>query len=283
MNVPLIHRIEEFEGWAKIHQKDARIYSEGDSWFAYPGTNVITEIHDDAKGDPVILQKAVAGDEASSMLSGKQRHTLVKELSWLKERSDWLKKKGSKFKIDPHFIVFSGGGNDIVGKFDLPLLIQKAKAGSPPAQFIQQDRFKNRLEQIRTAYIELGFIRDEFFVNCPIITHKYDYPIPSNQGVSVVGIDITDSWMKPFMDDLGINAKDQKGIAHYLIDEFGKMVDKLKKNKKINNFHVINTQGTLGPKDWQNEIHPTPKAFGRIAKMFRDKMKLLRPDLATRL
>ncbi|MFQ5581577.1 MAG: hypothetical protein ACE5F3_02995 [Mariprofundaceae bacterium] len=284
MSIPIIRDMEQFEGWALTHQNEARIYVEGDSWFAYPGTNIITEIHDDADGDPIILQRAVSGDEAASMLSGNQRHTMVKEFGHLKQRSNRFRDRGSNARVNPDFILFSGGGNDMVGMFDFPMLIRKRPVGSDPKKFVRQDRFKNRLEQIKLSFIELGFIRDEFFKDCPIITHKYDLPIPSDKGVEFIGIPVIKSWMKPYMDGIGItNPDDQKGIAHYLIKAFGDMVDGLQQSNKIKHFYVIDTHHTLGPNDWQNEIHPTPEGFGWIATMFRNKMKQLRPDLSQRL
>lgn len=282
MVIPMTYKIDDFAAWARAKQDEARIYAEGDSWFAYPGTNVITEIRDDAAGDPVICHKASSGDEAADMLSGKQRHALMKDFEELKKRNDHLRSKDSAISVEPHFLLFSGGGNDIVGGHDFPMLIQNKPAGSPPHMFVREGRFKNRLDQIRTSYMEIGFIRDDFFPNCPIITHKYDFPIPSNTGVQVFGINIIRSWMKPYMDEIGINsADDQKGIARYLISQFGAMLDQLK--GIINNFHVINTHGLLGPGDWQNEIHPTNEGFGWVAEKFRNTMKALNPSLAFKL
>jgi hypothetical protein len=278
--MPIAKSLNDFTAWSRMRPSEARIIAEGDSWFAYPVTNIIIEMNREANDKPVIFQKAEPGDEAATMLSGSQRHDLIENLSYLKQQTDQF----ASVDLTPHFILFSGGGNDIVGMFDFPMLIRAAPQGSNPGDFIRMERFRNRREQIRLAYIELGFIRDEFFPSCPIITHVYDYPIPSDKGAEIFGLPVTKSWMKPYLDGIGItDPDDQKGIARFVIEEFGNMLTDLQQQGTINHFHVIPTAGVLGENDWQNEIHPSPAGFRVIANMFRDKMKQLRPDLANRL
>ena len=95
------------------------IVAEGDSWFAYPrkwiafgaDINIIHHLEDKVANTNSVnlLRLASNGDEAVDMTSGKQFKKLYKV----------LKKNREHIRI----LLFSGGGNDIVGKDDmLPLL-----------------------------------------------------------------------------------------------------------------------------------------------------------------
>ena len=91
-----------------------RILAEGDSWFAYPrrffafgdASNVVQVLG--KKKTYVILTTASNGDEAVIMMSGDQKFSLMKKL------------KHIEFDV----ILFSGGGNDIVGKYDFDFFLK---------------------------------------------------------------------------------------------------------------------------------------------------------------
>jgi hypothetical protein len=44
-----------------------------------------------------------------------------------------------------------------------------------------------------------------------------------------------------------------------------------------NNFILINTQGTLAPAEWANELHPIPEGFCKFASEFVDTLRLRFP------
>lgn len=83
------------------------VLSEGDSWFAFP-KELRPSTMDilDRKLDLILMRLETNGDELSAMLSGKQRRRLQYYLG----------------KWDFNLLLFSGGGNDIVGDRLFPLL-----------------------------------------------------------------------------------------------------------------------------------------------------------------
>lgn len=246
--------------------------TEGDSWFAYPpqsifygrGSNVIDHIQ--RKRRFSLLRLEANGDEAVAILAGKQIHNLAALLN---------RHRG---KID--ILLFSGGGNDIVGKWNMESLLKKWKPGMKPRDAIRNDRFRRKLKQIEIAYMSLIALRDDYCADCVIITHGYDYPIPSDSGASFLwGLVNTKPWMKPYMDKKGIPAGNaQEAIAKHMIKRFGETIQAIARNPTFEKgFRFVNTPGTLTRNGWLNEIHPTKKGFGKIAdKIYPEIERVLR-------
>jgi len=286
MRTYLTKKLDYYISSCRVHKKAVRIYAEGDSWFDYIGSDVLTEVYDQAASEPILFKHSSGGDEAAEMLGGKQRHSLVKELGFLKQHHY------PNFSVAPEVILFSAGGNDLVGMYDFPMFIRKAANGSAVEDFINSPHLHLRMQQIAMAYIELGYMRDRYFPGIPIITHQYDWPVPSDQGVELLGLEIIKSWMKPYMDGIHINMDDQKKIVRYIMGGFAGILEKLRKKNfnlgeevvGIDNFHIAPTQGTLDTKkDWANEIHPTPEGFAKIGKVVLETIRQSSPDLAQRI
>ena len=234
------------------------IVSEGDSWFDYPPKNLIigsnSNIIDyiEKKRKFNFLRMENSGDEAVSMVSGKKGKKLAKVLK--------------DFPVD--ILLFSGGGNDIVGEYDMDLFLRQKEPGMSWKDCIHHPRFQRRLSQIENAYRLLIDMRDEYNSNqkCLIITHTYDYPIPSFHGAKFLGgIIKTKSWMKPYMVLKGITkVDDQKKIAKYFLSEFAKRIKQVSKNNP-GKLVVVDTFGTLNEDEWLNEIHATSKGYEKVA------------------
>ena len=242
------------------------IVSEGDSWFGYPPKNLIggsnSNIIDyiEKKRKFNFLRMEQSGDEAVSMVSGKNGKKLAKVLK--------------NFPVD--ILLFSGGGNDIVGEYDMDLFLREKKNGMSWEDCINKSRFKRKLSQIENAYRLLIDLRDEYASNqkCLIITHTYDYPIPSFHGAEFLGKIIkTKSWMKPYMVLKGITKPaDQKKIAKYFLSEFAKRIIKVSEDNP-GKLVVVNTFGTLNEDEWLNEIHATSKGYKKIADKIYSEME----------
>jgi len=247
----------EFAQLIKRYPKRPVVVSEGDSWFAYPPksllfgkfSNIIDYI--ERKKRMNFLRLEISGDEALSMTTGKQG-----------------KKLAHVFKTFPvNILLFSGGGNDIVGEYDMDLFLKPRGPGMKWKDCIHLDRFTRKLDQIELAYRLLLDMVDEFAQDPKpvIITHNYDYPIPGKGAEFLGGFVKIKPWMKPYMDKKGITAPgDQKEIARFMIGEFGKKIKKVAKDnpKKL---LVADTLNTLAPDEWLNEIHATSQGYKKIA------------------
>ncbi|MBW2425362.1 MAG: hypothetical protein JRG86_14005, partial [Deltaproteobacteria bacterium] len=146
------------------YPKRLNVVSEGDSWLGYPSKSLLAS---EANLVDVIsrsrrmnfLRLETNGDEAVAMLAGEQRKKLCSVLS--------------RFPVD--CLLFSGGGNDIVGRWDIEPLLKPKRPGMSALDCIDERRLARKLQQLRLAYEELIDCRDLYRPECTILTHAYDY------------------------------------------------------------------------------------------------------------
>lgn len=253
-----------------------KILAEGDSWFSYPPdylvagepSNIILWLR--RKDAYNLKNMSSTGDEAVAMLASKAKIGLITELR------------------DQHYdaLLFSGGGNDIVGEYDMPFFLRIKRAGMTWKDCIREDRFARRLNQIENAYRDLIELTIDYARNrqIPIITHTYDRVVPSPRGAEFIEglLTVGRSWIYPYMLAADItDSSDQIRIIDYMLSAFQ---DRLLALQQVypRRFFVVKTQGTLRPGyDWLNEIHPSPKGFRKLAEKVDAKLTELlgpRPD-----
>jgi hypothetical protein len=253
------------------------VVSEGDSWFAYPPkwfvgkpSNLIEHISGWTRWKANFYSMASNGDEAVDMVSGKQKHDLVDILRW------HTKDKYSK-PID--LLLFSGGGNDLVGESDFERFLKPYKPGYTAEKCINLNRLKRKSRQIGLAYEELADIRDHYSPSTFIVTHTYDYPYPSLTGaVFLGGLIKKKAWMKRFMDNVNIPDDLQTEVIKIFMDHMAEVA--LKIVEKRSKFIVVDTRKTLiGKKHWLNEIHPDSEGFKKIADVIFKEVEKIFPGL----
>lgn len=276
-----IRRMEEALPQNRIRTQ-YKILAEGDSWFAYPkeyfffgdASNVVTQLRELY---PILKIKNISsnGDEAVAMIVGSSKLDFLDRIT--REEFD--------------LILFSGGGNDIVGRYDFEYFLQPQENASDFRSYIVMERFERRLNQIRNAYtdlIELVVLACQLEIAKaesariskipPIVTHTYDIAIPNSQGAVFAGglfeLDEGRSWMQPYMEKYGIKDLEiQQRIVKFMLEELARMLGEIEAEYS-EYFKVVNTQGTLEPNEWLNEIHPTPQGFEKIArKIYEEGIK----------
>lgn len=241
-----------------------QILAEGDSWFDYPvpffGGSIVPRL-EHRIGVP-ILNLAEAGDEVRFMMGVDQRETLQIHLS-----------TGCPTGGPWDVLLFSGGGNDIVGN-PMALWIRDYQASMAPADHVHAARFGAALDLIRAGYEDLIALRDKLSPGTHLVFHNYDYPIPDGRGICGIG-----PWLKPAL-DLHKFQSEAKGIAvvKAMLQRFAEMLDTVA--GAHSNVTVIHTQGTLEitKASWHNELHPSKAGFNQIADLFRETLRKLFPD-----
>jgi hypothetical protein len=250
-----------FEHFVRRKKAGAKAFvTEGDSWFAYPlwlSTNVIEELIQRFPVNTTWMQRQSNGDEAREMMCGPQYTTLVA----LFER---LQAVGAE--VDG--ILFSGGGNDIVGKSLLPLL-NKYRDGMTWMDCIQHNRFERRLGAIADAYRELADLRADYQPKAVVFTHAYDYAIVSGKPICVLGIKIG-PWIKNYMEDVkGITRLEfQQEIINHMLSRLDDVQTRLEQEYRGTGWVYVRTQGALANSDWANELHPTKAGFRKVSDKF---------------
>lgn len=248
------------------------VIAEGDSWFAYPPewllagkrSNIISHLKHMKNFN--LLQLDSNGDEAVDILSGNSKFKLLDLIN----------------ENHIHYLLFSGGGNDIVGKYDFDFfLIHKndVRNGANWRDYVHSVRSNRRLNQIKNAYADLIDFCSEYSKNknIKIVTHTYDYMKPDPQGAVFIGgllkIDNGKSWLYPYLKAKKVPDKFHQPIVTHLIDRLAKILLDLQDNNK-KRFFVADTRGTIDPAaKWLNEIHPTPSQFKEIAIKVFTQMK----------
>ena len=238
--------------------------ADGDSWFDYPlngtipgvsRTDIISQLPSLCAKKPYILKLAHYGDTSTTELGLERTQKIVAALN-----------DANNGKFDA--ILFSGGGNDVVGDPLVIWLNDAKEAGGNPAYGLNQTRFNGILGVIKSSLLDLIALRDEYLPKAPIFVHAYDLAIPSGIGAPC-GIG---PWLKPALDFCGwTDANEARQIVASALSQLGTLVGSIASNPD-NNVIYVETQGILNDADWDNELHPKPPGFKNIALKWREAL-----------
>ncbi len=164
-----LRRRKRFE--ARLGKEDLPIvYAEGDSWFQFPF--LIKDIVDHLQATHLVWCTSKAGDTLQNMVFQKPEY--LNELTKLFDR-------GLKVQT----FLFSGAGNDVVGKGPdgdaaLSRIVRPYNAGRSVAWHIETDGLSDTLAFIGKAYrhvldqLEAAF-PTQHFRDLKVVIHGYDY------------------------------------------------------------------------------------------------------------
>lgn len=229
------------------------VISEGDSWFSFPGhANVIDHLDDLVGRRMSLLRLERSGDEVVSMTSPSKLATL-----------------GGYFqRYKPQALLFSGGGNDIVGPELLKFIARRGNTFDVQAA-LNTSALTKRFADIRSAYTRLIEIRDANARDCFIITHGYGHAIPSGRKAKLWGI-TAGPWIKPFLEAQGYTTKkEQQAIVDELMSRFNTIVDTFVGPR----FLKCDVASEIQDNEWNDELHPTRQGFEDAAKVFHAALR----------
>jgi len=249
--------IGDFERSRREHPDWPVVLSEGDSWFSY--ADVVGQLDDPLdRGAPqfqrawCLLRLEKAGDEILTILSGAQRSK--------------LRGYFERWKLDA--LLFSGGGNDIVGADFLPLL-RDYTPGAQAHDLIALSRFERRLRQIQDCYRELLDLLTDAGQSAKVFVNSYDYALPSNRGAVYVGpLKVSGPWLEPALDRRGIPKPLWIDVVQLLIDAFASALDQVAAEPRAAGRLVrVETRGAVGAR-FRDELHPDREGARRVAERF---------------
>jgi hypothetical protein len=239
------------------------LLADGDSWFDYPlngmgeqpNSDVIAQLPACFANPPQILSLAHYGDATTTLLGTGRRNMLVTQM-----------KDTRNGRFDA--ILFSGGGNDLVGD-QFRLWLRTAPAGvKDPVTAINHQAFAAVLSVVQSAYQDLIATRDLYLPGTPIFVHAYDFAQPNNTSVcnGLLG-----PWLYPSLCDRGWMSglgADQiafgASIVKLALTQFSLMLGGFASQNVIQ----VNTFGAVAANQWDNELHPTPQGFINVAGRF---------------
>ncbi|MBI5663694.1 MAG: hypothetical protein HZC49_01205 [Nitrospirae bacterium] len=226
-----------------------KILAEGDSWFEYPleEGGIIDQLQEILGID--ICNMAHHGDEVRQIMGVSQREELRKRLS--------------NGQVHFDVLLFSGGGNDLVGD-QFCIWLNDFEESFPAEKLINNERLSAVLSTVEAGYRDLISIRDGYSPQTKIFFHGYDFPRPTGKKACFVG-----PWLKPSLEERKIPGSMQFEVVKIMLTQFAEMLKKLCRENPGSVFYVP-TQGTLQPTKewWANEIHPSPKGFLKLAEVF---------------
>lgn len=255
------------------------IIAEGDSWFSYPRSyllaganiNLLHHLRSALSGSDTanLLCLSRNGDEAAEMLAGRQKYRLAKVLERTQTHTD--------------IIFFSGGGNDLVGRYDMDRLLREYQPGFTATDCIEQAAFERKLQRIELAFSELLELRNAYAPNAHVVTHTYDIVQPSGVGAELLKFYKTGPWIYPYLVAKGVPEDLHLAISRSMLEALaGRLQGLAMSDLARQKFLVVDTQGTLRPghgSDWLNEIHPSSAGSKRLFKVIYRQMRSRFPQL----
>lgn len=264
INKKIETNIVEYRAW-NASQLDAgktpiTIIAEGDSWFNYSiaGKDVIDKL--EKLMDIKINNLASPGDETNEMLTGKQKKRLEREL-----KRGPAKNKRKKYD----FFLFSGGGNDLVGKKTFYLWFHDYKKGMKPKDILNREAIQSAFGMLEVNYKVLLELCNNHSPDTKILLNAYDFAIPDGSTVCFKG-----PWLRPGLKHRNVPVEMRTKVVELFMREYEKFISQFAKNHS--NIIVVPTQGTLTKNDWANELHPTNPGFKKIAMVFEQSIQKLK-------
>lgn len=237
------------------------LLADGDSWFDYPlggaiplvdHTDIIAQLPSLSTRPPFILKLAHYGDATTTELGLARVQRMIEAIS-----------NPANGQFDA--ILFSGGGNDVVGDPFCIWLNDSDSVANDPTRALNTDRFNGVLGLIKASYSDLIQLRNDKLPKAPILVHGYDFAIPSGApACPTIG-----PWLKPALDYCGWTDPAQAAqIVRDALTRFGNLL-KAPTTDSTNNMIYVDTQGTLASTEWANELHPNPGGFRKMAAKFQ--------------
>lgn len=245
------------------HYHGPKIVGEGDSWLEYP----CNKDNGEWIGDKyALLSLAKAGDRWADVINDENGIYDDGTPMGLFKTVELEK---------PDIVILSAGGNDVVNKIEQ--YIEPFANDRPAEDYIKSDF------DLVLNYVEYNYrVYTDRLINmgCKVLVHSYDYPDPraSGDGGQWIGgpMEVHRKIPGPAL---------WREIVNVMLRRFHARLKAVAdtSNGKV---HLVELFETIGNSDsyagpdrslWNDEMHGTEVGFGKIAKKFEDKIKLIHP------
>ncbi len=247
------------------------LVAEGDSWFDYPGSDILDNLEDVYQYDVESLAKAGHRIEDMAYAGG--------QLDDLARRLEKLLRNGKSVRA----VLLSGGGNDVMGT-EFGMFLEHMRSGLDPLNAKVVEGVIR--ERVRTAYLHIltrvtTVAQSVLGSPVPILVHGYSGPVPDGRGVLGGWWFLPGPWIAPGFRDKGFSDRElprRIEIVSRLMDTFNDMLIEVTGLPDFDHVHYVNLRGTLptGPdyKDWwANELHPTEQGFAAVTRRFAEVLR----------
>ena len=219
--------------------------AEGDSWFRLPPLIFPPTMIDDLAQAYPIDNLAHWGDTIVDILAAQQYLRFL---------------QSGKLK----FLLFSAGGNDILGDtFEQSLnLYDGAHSAPSDAPWYVKELFFTQLKLVEANYIKLIEQVRSISPTTTLVVHGYDYARPVPHGIS----------LGQHMEKRGLDPRDHGGlcraIVRFMVDQFNLRLQFLAAHYTF--VRYVDLRGTVHDDEWfDQELHPAASAAQRLADKLR--------------
>jgi lysophospholipase L1-like esterase len=248
---------------------DQRFLAEGDSWFTIGGIPIRN------------LLLALRFQRATLIVNAAQPGDTIRHMSQLAGNHNY-RTALSDPSMQWDAILLSGGGNDLADHASALLEPKELRGPVDPADldaYVVLRRLDALLERIREGYRRMTRLRDQSprSSRAPIIVHTYDYITPRDASALGKG-----PWFFPVFVDEEVPEEFWQPLSRLILDRLAEAI--LSLAGELDNFHVVDTRGTLAPadlgstansKDWLNEIHPNAGGYAKLAQRIAPRLASL--------
>jgi hypothetical protein len=264
---------------AKVIGASGVLVAEGDSWFDYPGKDVLGRLED-----------AYGYDVRSLARRGDRVEEMAYAAGQLKDLKRLLEKIINK-KEDLKAVLLSGGGNDVAGR-EFGMLLNHAESGISGLNKLVIDGVIDL--RARVAYTTMissitEVCQGKLGAPVPILVHGYDYPVPDGRGYFGGWWLLPGPWLDPGFREKGYSRDDMRErirITRELIDRFNSMLERVVSLEVFPHVRYVDLRKTLS-KDidsdewwskgwyrewWDNELHPTDEGFDLVTERFAEAL-----------
>lgn len=240
------------------------LIAEGDSWFAYPGTNLIKEL------------RRLGFHIATNAANGSHLEEMAFSIDRLADLHARMRQARADWEARPRALLLSGGGNDIVDDA-LRLILNHAATDRPPFDpQIATGLIDVRLADAICSWVIAvqQLVTDVYGSGAPVpvVMHGYDYGVPDGRGYKKVLVTWKGPWMEPAYSARGYEDLAQTAaLTRDLIDRYNRLLSRLSSDEAALNLRYVDLRGRLPsyPGDykesWDNELHPEKGAFRILA------------------
>jgi len=260
----------EFQDYLKQRAATLDLVVEGDSWFdlwrprrGYDCLmDVLVDLEEDGYFKHQFVSKAQYGDTLDNMTYGRFENGAYQPPG-LDEVI------AIAVQINAKALLFSAGGNDIVGP-EFKMLLNHSKSGRAALRKEVVDYIIHGY--IKESYKECGKRLWKKLPDAKMFIHGYANAWPSGSGYTVPVFDITVAgpWLLPSLLEKGYPAADRRKIVIDLMTEFNKMLSSLPGENA--NFVYVDFRKVVGEKetDWEDELHLSSPALKIAGKYLAD-------------
>lgn len=251
------------------------LIAEGDSWFDYPGDDVLAILEDDFNYR--IESVAHRGDTVEGIAyDPTQVRTLARAFEHV--------------RLDGHVpraILLSGGGNDIAGN-EFAVLLNHAESQLTPlnpriVEGMLDERLRFAISSVLGAITSLS--QSAFGKKIPVLMHGYGYPVPDGRGFLGGFWVLPGPWLKPGFVAKGYHDLQQCcTILEDLIDRFNGLLQSIAGSPGLEHVTYVDMRPLLSnelprvyKKSWTDELHPTDDGFKLVAGKLDQEINRVAP------